>query len=169
MEKRLIVLLFVCVHGTGTLYAQWSKEDSVWLDKVLSGKEQLRLNPETMKAIKEGTLINPEGASPGKLMKPAPSALPLSKDFSEYLVPLETEGKIDLLDVSPAVFMRYGLDIPLLREAYDQAAFATPQSVKDNARRPSGISFDDMLRSVFQPGFRAKSKNRKNANAWKSY
>lgn len=167
MEKKLIVLLFVCLHNSANLYAQWTKEDSVWLNKVLSGKEELRLNPETLKAIQEGSLINTDISSPDKQMKSSPMKLPLAKDFSEYVRPERLEKAIDPLTVSPSVYMRYTLDQPLQKETYNKAAFGVPQNVKDNAKRPTGISFDDVLRGIFQPSFRNKTRNRKNAAVWR--
>lgn len=174
-KRKTIVLILCCLQNTVMIYAQWTKEDSVWLDKVLSGKETIKLNPEFQKAIESGTLINTDIISPTDQMQMAPGRIPINKDFTEYLNPgkiqkdIDDLKDIDPLSIPPGVFMRYGLDIPLLEDKFNKAAFMTPQSVKDNAVRPSGRSFDDALRSIFSPSFRARERNRKNANAWRRY
>jgi hypothetical protein len=173
MEKRFILLLFICVHQTGSLYAQWSKEDSVWLDKVLSGKETIKLNPDVLKAIESGTLLNTDIITPSEQMKTAPGRIPINKDFTEYLSPgkirkdMEEARDVDPFSMPPAVFMHYGPGIFLQKDKFN--AFVIPNRIKENAARPSGHSFDDALRSIFSPSFRARERNRKNANAWKTY
>lgn len=168
MEKKIIAIIIFIIHNSATLYAQWTEEDSVWLNNVLSGKEELRLNPETWRAIQEGTLIN-ERMSPQNQMISAPSQIPIARDFSEYIRPKNPQKAINPWSVPTAVYTLYNMNVPTLGLTYNKAAFATPQSVIDNASRPSGISFDDMLRTLFQPSFRAKTRNRKNATAWKTY
>ena len=59
MRKQLFIVMLICLRGADYMSAQqWTKKDSVWLQNVLSGKEKLELNPETMKAIQSGSLIN---------------------------------------------------------------------------------------------------------------
>jgi hypothetical protein len=99
----------------------------------------------------------------------ASSSLSIVEDFSEYLNTEPEKGKVDPLSLPPAVFMRYGLDVPLLEPAYSTEVFGFPQSIKENAAKPSGISFDDALQTLFKPSFRTKMRNRQNANAWKTY
>ncbi|MDR1203363.1 MAG: DUF4858 domain-containing protein [Tannerellaceae bacterium] len=157
------------------IYAQWTKEDSVWLDNVLSGKEAIKLNPEFQKAIESGTLLNTDIITPSEQMKIVPGRIPLNKDFTEYLSPgkiqkdMEDLRDVDPFSIPPAVFMRYGPAISLQEDKFNKAAFMTPNRIKENAVRPSGHSFDDALRSIFSPSFRARERNRKNATAWKRY
>jgi len=33
------------MQHTGNLYAQWTREDSLWIQNIVSGKEELRLKP----------------------------------------------------------------------------------------------------------------------------
>ncbi|MDR0536885.1 MAG: hypothetical protein LBH04_02380 [Tannerellaceae bacterium] len=56
--KKLIFIFAVAIFTTEVIHAQWTKEDSTWLGNVLSGKEELRLNQETIKAIRSGTFLN---------------------------------------------------------------------------------------------------------------
>ena len=174
-KRKTIVFILCCLQNTILVYAQWTKEDSVWLDKVLSGKETIKINPEFQKAIESGTLINTDVMSPSEQMKIVPGHIPISKDFTEYLSPgtiqkdIEDVRDVDPFDIPPALFMRYGPQFPPKGDKYNKAAFIVPQGIKENAVRPSGRSFDDALRSIFSPSFRARERNRKNANAWKTY
>ncbi|MDR0749996.1 MAG: DUF4858 domain-containing protein [Tannerellaceae bacterium] len=174
MDKRLILLLFICLHQTETLYAQWTKEDSVWLNNVLSGKDTIKLNPDVLKAIESGTLLNTDRLSPSDQIKIIPGRIPIHKDFTEYLSPgkrqkdMEDARDVDPFSIPPAVFMRYGPAILLPKHTFNNA-FMMPDSIKEDAVIPSGRSFDDALRSIFSPSFRARERNRKNANAWKTY
>jgi hypothetical protein len=153
------------------LYSQWTKEDSVWVQDVLSGKREVHLNPETWKAIESGTLINTEHDQPlhKRELTPSPFRAYITKDFSEYLKPIENPENIDPFSIPPSVFIRQGLDMPLPQDKINKAAFPIPQNIKDNAVRPSGNSFDDLLKYLFIPSERAKARNRKKANAWKTY
>ena len=133
MSKRIITLLLICLSNTGYLYAQWTEKDSVWLRNILSGKEKLELNPEALKAIRSGTLIN-------------------------------TEEPVDPKDLPPAVFMLYGMNKPLPKVKM-LGSFQVSSGIRAEARKPSGISFDDMLQQVFMPSARHK---RKNAQRWRT-
>ena len=58
MHKQLLIVMLICLKGADYISAQqWTKKDSVWLQNVLSGKEKLELNPETMQAIQSSTII----------------------------------------------------------------------------------------------------------------
>jgi hypothetical protein len=173
-RRKTIILIFCCLQNTALIYAQWTKEDSIWLNNVLSGKETIRLNPDVLKAIESGTLLNTDKLSPAKQMKITPGRIPINKDFTEYLSPgkirkdIEDARDVDPFSIPPAVFMQYGPAIVLPENKFNKA-FMIPDYIKENATRPSGRSFDDALRSIFSPSFRAKERNRKNANAWKTY
>lgn len=169
MSKQIIILLLICLSNAETIYAQWTEKDSVWLRNVLSGKEELKLNPEALKAIQSGTLINTE--EPASRMKMAPQQSPsqsIQKDFSEYVHPKDPDynpnRKVALKDLPPAVFMRYGLDKPLPRVKMLGSFYVSP-SIRAQARKPSGISFDELLQQVFMPSARHKKRN---AQRWQT-
>lgn len=170
MNRRIIILLLICLNGTDYLYAQWTEKDSVWLKKILSGEEKLELNPEAIKAIESGELLNIDQPASNMIMAPAASpGASVLKDFSEYVRSKEMDDfnpdrKVALKDLPPAVFMRYGLDKPLPRVKMF-GSFYVPPSVRANAVKPSGRSFDDMLQQVFMPSARAK---RRNAKRWRT-
>lgn len=109
MSKQcLLTILFIIIPSV-RLYAQdWSKEDSIKLSGLLSGKDTIRINPEFQKAIREGTLIHFEDA-PGQQMLEAPSDIPISKDFSEYLhVDSDSiHNNTDYKSMPPSVYRLY--------------------------------------------------------------
>ncbi len=166
MNKRNLLFLFLCLARINNLAAQWSENDSIWLQQVLSGKEELKLNPEFMKAIEEGTLISTDIIQPDKQMKQAPAEMPVAKDFSEYIRSSVKEKPVDPYSIPPSVFWRYGLDIPLPKI---YRGFLVYEEAAGNAPKPSGKSFDDGLKYLFSPKERMKMRNRKSAQAWKNY
>jgi hypothetical protein len=169
MDKKLLLLFILCLQHTETLYAQWTEQDSIWLQDVLSGKKDLQLKPEVLKAIEEGSFIRTDPPSMREDTQSMPLQHLISKDFSEYIKPTENTKPTDSLFILPAVFMRLGLNEPLPQDPINKAAY-TPKG-KVTAPVPLGVSFSasDILNSIFLPSERAKARNRKKANAWKSY
>ena len=72
--------------------------------------------------------------------------------------------KVDPKDLPPAVFMLYGMNKPLPKVKM-LGSFQVSPGIRAEARKPSGISFDDMLQQVFMPSARYK---RKNAQRWRT-
>ena len=107
MHKQLLIVMLICLRGIDYVSAQqWTKKDSVWLQNVLSGKEKLELNPETMKAIQSGSFINLDEPASDMKMSPV-SPLPILKDFTEYIQADSTKRKKALKDLPPGVFWLY--------------------------------------------------------------
>lgn len=112
--RSLLIGFFICLN-IPMGYAQWSKQDSIWLQNVLEGKDTIRLNPEFQKAIKSGTFIH-SGQPVGKIQM-APSSIPITKDFNQYFGHKEdtTRRKVALKDLPPSVFWWYDPPVkPLL-------------------------------------------------------
>lgn len=182
---------------TAVLSAQNAlQEDSVWVSEVLAGKDTIRLNPEYLKAIENGTLINL-----GQPLELEFSRLPILKDFSEYIKADTLRQFLQIDSLSPAVFWLYQADSEHrnIRGNYhkpinslvisNQIRFGkTPfygrtgtqnlflPEVKDGQRRGSAgvtitlhFSMEDMLRSVFWKSERDKKRNRKRDFTWKHY
>lgn len=107
MHKQIFIVMLICLRGVDYISAQqWTKKDSVWLQNVLSGKEKLELNPETMKAIQSGSFINLD--EPASNMKISPvTPLPILKDFTEYIQTDSAYRKKALKDLPPGVFWLY--------------------------------------------------------------
>lgn len=176
--------MFVCIHSSGTMYAQWTEKDSLWLKDVLSGKEQIRLNPETKEAIEKGTFINTDPSTP-KLIA-APPVLPISRDFD--IAPPDTSdteevSSDDTLKVSAGAFA-----LPDLRDKNRIRIGNTPvtvaakagniynEQVKDGYKRGGftgslriTFSLNDILMGIFDKTERNKRRNKKRAQAWKIY
>ncbi len=107
MDKKWMIVVFICIQQTGTLYAQWTKKDSVWLEDVLSGKEQIQLNPETLDAIRSGNFLNTGKPEEPELLS-APPILPISKEFTDIRPPDSTAYEdIDFSKMPPAVYALY--------------------------------------------------------------
>lgn len=143
-------------------YGQWTRKDSVWLQNVLSGKDTLRLNPETMRAIQSGSFLTPE--PPVSPMLSAPTALLILKDFSEY-IDVEEGQKMALKDLPPGVFWLTGRDLPLPYKVNHATYRIAPGSLV----RGSGVSFSHVLSMAFSPYYRQMEHNRKHAVAYKTY
>ena len=106
--RPLLIGFFVCIN-IHLGYAQWTEQDSIWLKDVLAGKDSIKLNPEFQKAIQSGSFLNPEPGKPmGKPQLAAPSNIPITKDFSEYIQQDDTtHRKVALKDLPPSVFWRH--------------------------------------------------------------
>lgn len=196
MCRCWLILLFLVLYPV-VLFAQNSlREDSIWVSEMLEGKDTIRINPEYLKAIEEGTLINM-----GPPSEYAPSELPVLKDFSEYIKADTLCRALELDSISPAVFWLYPADtagmhirgvvykplkslvirdrirfgkLPLYGKVGTQNLFLP--EVKDGQRRGSvgatltvDFSMEDMLRYVFWKSERDKKRNRKRDFTWKHY
>lgn len=156
--------MLICLKGADYISAQqWTKKDSVWLQNVLSGKEKLELNPETMKAIQSGSLINLD--EPASNMKLSPvSPLPILKDFSEYIKADTTRRKIALKDLPPSVFWLYspppGKILPVFQSMLDEVK-------RDPITAPGGMFFD--LAEMTSRKSHVHKRNAKRDGTWKNY
>lgn len=198
MVLRKILLPLSLILLSINLHAQWTKEDSVWIEGVKSGRIKLELNPETKRAIEEGRLIDTENPN-AKLLEYS-SQLPIFKEFTNIRPEDEEYEVIDLSSLPPAVLMI--LEVP---DSTSQRSFVyvAPKKnyismkkipigtkgiyitahtgelnpiVKDGQSKGGAMagigyafSMEDLLRYAFMPSERAKKRNRKYATAWKYY
>lgn len=160
MSKQVLIVMLICLSGTEYVQAQWTKKDSLWLQNVLSGKEKLQLNPETMKAIESGSLINLE--SPASQMRLAPaSKLPITQDFSEYINPEDTiRQKVAWKDLPVALFKYYNPPTEKILPVF--------QSIMDELKRnpPAGASataFFDLGKMTSRKEYVHKRNSKRNA------
>jgi hypothetical protein len=167
------------------MYAQeWTKQDSAWLQRVLSGEEKLQLNEKTRRAIEAGTLISTDPA--GRQMRQSPLEIPIYKSFEGITAP--DARRVSPHELPSSVYRLYGLEVKdSIPDATRSTRFygktiaelktldaQTPRkaTVNDNSIRPGasvGFSSEDLLRTIFWPSHRAKKRNAKNANAYKTY
>lgn len=144
---------------------EWTKKDSIWLQNVLSGKEKIQLNPETQKAIKEGSFLNTKPVGKQQISKS--SLFPIQQDFSNYVHPEYKEKLPDNRPRTPNALMH--LSLPSSTQIHTDVvpAFILPKSIAKEGRKPTGISFNDILTNLLVPRERKRQKARKRAAAFK--
>lgn len=142
MRKQLFIVMLICLRGADYMSAQqWTKKDSVWLQNVLSGKEKLELNPETMKAIQSGSLINLD--EPASEMKMAPvTPLPILKDFTEYIQTDSTNRKKAPKDLPPGVFWLYSPPPGKMLPVYKNMLKAWKSNPMNRSHNSGFVTFD---------------------------
>ena len=185
-QKLSVFVFFLFLCCTCALAQEWSKEDSLWLQNVLEGKE-LKINEETKKAIEEGRLIVPSWMKRNDdLLDPE-----LVKEF-------DNNGRVDSVRISrldpysmpPAVFALYVLYLEKLDSAfYIESIMISPEERKKLEKLlPTGtlrtfytrtagstpgvgisIDFNDLLSMVFNARYRRIKHNSKHATAYKGY
>jgi len=189
MKQKLsasVFLLFFCC--TSALTQVWSKEDSLWLQNVLEGKEIFKLNEDTKKAIEDGRLI-------------VPSWMRRNNDllYPDLVKEFDLNGKIDSMRISrldpfsmpPAVFALYVLNnIEKLDSVfYNETIMISPAERKKwEELLPAGTrqmlylrtgdytpgfgivtDFNHMLSMLFHARYRRIVHNSKHATAYKNY
>lgn len=172
MRKHLLIWMLICLYGTEYVHAQWTKKDSVWLQDVLSGKEKLQLNTETMKAIESGNLINMDKPASEMKMAPPVAPLPILKDFSEYVQSDDsTRRKIALKDLPYSVFRLYGPDFKKIPSVYQSVI----NGIKASPLPRGGSSLNVGISLAFDIGDMTSRKthvhrrNVKRDGTWKEY
>ena len=171
-QKYSYLLILICLFfRANNSHAQWEDKDSVWLQDILSGKQQIQLNPETMKAIESGNFLNIDPETTPMLS--APSQLPILKDFSEYLgMDTAIHLKIALKDLPPSVFWHYGKDLKLPKGflLVSDDLFKVPLEIRQiKTDGMATFSFAEVLAYTFSPVYRQKQRNKVTAVAWKEY
>ncbi len=167
MRSKIVFLIYISTIQL--THAQiWTKKDSLWLQRVKSGEEQIQLNEQTKQAIKNGSFLNTDPIGRQKISKS--TLLPIQDDFSEYIHPEFKRPLKSYKDVPPAVFLRMDLETkPLMKS--EIRAFEISENVRKEmeAYQKGKISFsvDDVLKHIFMPSERRKKKNRKRAAAFK--
>ena len=153
MRRCWLIGVVVCIQYMHTVNAQtWSKEDSIRLANILSGKDTLKLNPV------------------GK-MKSSPSKVPFTKDFSEYIKldkSVLVEEKKNWKDMPPQAAMREPIEVKEPDLKVNPLVYTIPGQVKQTAVKPSGHDFNDFLSYLLSPKYRQFKKNA-SRNTYKIY
>ena len=157
--------------------------DTAWLCRARSG--ELELNEETLRAIRSGSLLSPASAVPA--LRHSPADLPLVISFDSIRPTGGPTARPDQLP--PAVYRLYepaALPQPTAPMGSYMLSAATVSDLRALRRiglrraghvgtgmLPMGLSipvnFENMLRFVFWPSYRAKKHNARHAQAYKSY
>lgn len=196
--RKYPLFLTLLVLAT-TLHAQWTAEDSIWIEGVKSGKIKVELNPEVMNAIEEGRFLETDQPTRLKLLE-SPSRLPINKDFMLDAPKKIEDKRIDPATLPSAVLLLYAIPdsanrkslvyvppkkdyismkiIPIGNNGFYISANTGDLNplVKDGQSRGGAMasvsymfSAEDLLRHIFWASERAKKRNRKYATAWKYY
>ena len=170
MCSRIIVSVSFCLINLGPIYGQFAEaeKDTLRINEYQPEKQKIKLNEATMRAIKSGTLINFDGPKQANKPRPFVSKIPITKDFGLKPVagiPMEAS---DSIKIPPRVF--HELTFNYLPEK-EIRAFKVSNKLEELRATPAGFSFsaEDLLQSIFSKTARAKKRNLKKANAWKTY
>ncbi len=169
MRFHLLIGLLAALACPAVLRAQvWSKADSVWLSGILSGKDTLRLDPETERAIREGHLLNTAPKAAGEMQLQG-TELPIVIDFSDYVRKSDDTSRylVPLRELPPQVFWLYGQNLDP-RDAARYSAFDRDKQAEQMVT-PGMFNFAAALSYIFSPTYRQKVKNHKNATAHRTY
>lgn len=169
MSRLLIISIVFLWTGSLTMFAQWTSKDSLWLSGSLSGNDTIRLNPETMESIRQGTFLNwdrPQQAPLGS----STLELPITKDFDAYFQEQDTVGRrFNLTELPPHIILRhYNPKVPphiLMSDDY----LYLPVKRSTEGIRTVGYDFVHGLNMAFSPEYRRFMRNQKNAENLKFY
>lgn len=161
--KSFLFIIFLFALTATTVQAQWSAKDSLWLKDVLSGKDTLRLNPETMESIRQGTFLNPD-----KLQTPMGSAsmeLPITKDFKEYFQEEDTtvSKTFKLTDLPSHIVLRYYNPKTPNHLLFSDEYYYFYLKNSTKGIKTQGHDFVHALNMAFSPEYRRFERNKKNA------
>jgi hypothetical protein len=179
---RYILLIITSLFYTLADAQEWSKADSLWLLNVLEGKQELRINEETKKAIEEGRLILPSWM---KDENGKPKNIDILKNFGETGKPDSSQyQRIDPYSMPPAVLAVYVLYMDKLDSLYENTTILLTSEERRNLEKlaptfiigfseasgySGGHDFNHILSMLFIPSYRQQMRNRKYATSYKNY
>jgi hypothetical protein len=187
MMKFFYISALILLSLSTSFAQKWNKEDSVWIQNYIEGKE-LKINEETLKAIKEGTLIAPswmkdENGNFKKLIKDFEEASKLDSAYIERVDPLTMPpavfalyvlymDKVDSLNAEQTIMLsvdekeKLGKIVP---SDANQTISLMHSQIRGQTGVISGHDFNDILSTIFSPQYRQLKHNRKYATAYKNY
>ena len=163
--RWLIFIGLGCALGSMQVRAQqWTVRDSLWLQRVLSGQDTVRLDPDVKRAIERGELINAEPVGTPQL---APKVdPPITKDFSEYIgTDQNPHRKVPLNKLPPQVFWHHNPRFKGLPPVYE--------SIQEELKRnpptgPAAMASFDAAEATSKKA-RTHKKNAKRSSTWRNY
>lgn len=192
MKLRAGILFFLLLTGMSSLYAQWSEQDSLNLQRILSGEGEIQLNPEAIRDIRlESPSINlPDLFEP--LMQQDESILRFNEELPTFFTDSVSQKKMYMTLKPYTAFTKYNEDPvygdkkgeyiwPMATKAYIRPYEANEYRVRPPLPSAGGsfhttlggasvsFSMEDLLQSIFSKKGRARLRNAKHANAWKTY
>ncbi len=196
MNRKVHISLLFCALGILTVQAQWTKQDSIRLKRLLEGEGEVKVNTEAVNAIRFD--FTPEAHKPmGKpLMSQKKAWMEFNKDLPQsYENPAPEEKPKEYIRLTPYTAFTKWNETPLSKATKDSLAHLKialklnhlkPDPSKMNGHRdvpagmdptitPSnspaigGLDIDKFLYEIFSKKGRMKRRNRKRAKAWKHY
>jgi hypothetical protein len=137
MQKQIFFIIILFFHYNFAIAQEWSKEDSIWLQNVMEGKEVLKINEDVIKAIEDGRFI-----TPSLFMKDKNRYIDLIKDFEDIETP-DKMNKIDPYSMPPAVFSLYVLKMPSIDKEF---RFELTDKEKGQLKVPLPTNLSKMIR-----------------------
>lgn len=164
-SKKILVFLFSFWLTSLSSFAQWSESDSLSLARALSKEDTIRLNPETIEAIRMGNFLNLGNSltAPNESMT---LDMPLVKDFSEYFEAEDTlQRPFRLTDLPAHIVLRhYNPKRPAgMLDFSDEYFYFYLKNATRGLNAGQGHDFAHVLNMVMSPGYRQWVKNQKNA------
>lgn len=189
MRKRFCFLILSGLLGILQIHAQWTKQDSIKLQHFLSGDDELKLNDNAVNSIRFGL---PKEQMPS--FQPQMSLDNPALHFKEELPDIFTDSLAkykEYLTLRPYnIFTQYGEDpihapancfsrswagkvYPFTSDPFDPRSQRVSAGKHSDSPAGFGIgysfSMEDVLQYLFSKKGRARMRNAKNANAWKTY
>ena len=181
MKTNLLLSAMLLLLSCTLIRAQeWSKEDSIWLQNVLEGKETLKINDNTKKAIEEGRLIVPPW------LKDTISNYNLEKNFDDAGIPDSIRFRnLDPYSMPPAVYALYVLYVDKMDSMYQVKSLiitdderkmleslvptGTERIYLHSSGSSGGITtdFNHALSMLFSAHYRQLAYNRRHAAVYK--
>lgn len=199
MTQRASISILICSIGILTAQAQWNKQDSIRLQQLLNGEGELNINTEAVKSIQFDFRPEKEKPNTAPVMsKEKPwmkflGTLPKSFDDTTQwrkpkyirLMPYTpytkwnedpiydriwaVEGKDSLKTAKISWRMNIKLDPHHMNGHVDVPGGMDPTITPSNSPLLGGFSVDQLAYETFTKRGRAIRRNRKHANAWKTY
>lgn len=189
MNRRISISLYLFTLGIISVNAQWTERDSLNLERILSGDQEIQLNPEAIDDIRLETpsFKMPELSQP--LVPEQESIFNFDETLPTFFTDSIQEKRVLYLTLKPyTIFTKYNEDPvygpnkngyiwPMATKMYDsgQGTYrAGPASAGGSFNNVSAgfsysFSMEDVLQRIFSKKGRARLRNAKNANAWKTY
>lgn len=182
MHTRILVTLIIWTFiAVSTLYAQWSRDDSLKLQRLLQSDGEIKLNSDAVKSIRIGGSNAPKTIQQqSPVMQNNKSHMNFRKDYD---LPKHLQKRDPLVNdttlassEAEAEKIRINMNIMnaiLNNTSGDKEPYKTLPGNMDPSVAPTpgggNADFDKLLYGIFSKKGRVQKRNRKKATGWKNY